>query len=153
MKFPYSTIVCHVTHSICGFPKNLLSFHQPEIFLGQLGDSGIHKWRKLCLQNLLSNQSFQSVAGLTVHCRFQVIISEAFGAVAALVEEKRLAASKKRNLVGKDRLRIGTAVVRHYIEWACTYDVCTEPISDRSKGGFVDLVLRRGREGVQNPKI
>ena len=40
-----------------------------------------------------------------------MIISEAFGAVAALVEEKRLAASKKRNLVGKDRLRIGTAVV------------------------------------------
>ena len=39
---------------------------------------------------------------------------------------------------------------------ACTYDVCPEgeggggPISDQRKGGCVDLVLTRGREGVQN---
>ena len=39
---------------------------------------------------------------------------------------------------------------------ACTYDFCTEgegggcPISDQRKGGCVDLVLTKGREGVQN---
>ena len=39
-----------------------------------------------------------------------------------------------------------------------TYDVCCErggggwPISDERRGGCKDLVLTRGREGVQNPK-
>ena len=40
----------------------------------------------------------------------------------------------------------------------CTNDVCSgrggggQPISDQRKGGCVNLVLTRGREGVQNPE-
>ena len=45
-----------------------------------------------------------------------------------------------------------------YVKGACTYDVCSKGEgggwlnSDQRKGGCVDLVLTRGREGVKNPE-
>ena len=43
-------------------------------------------------------------------------------------------------------------------EGACTYDVCTEEggglaISEHRKGGYMDVVLTRGREGVNYNEI
>ena len=84
--------------------------------------------------------------------------------VAAVPEPERLWEERKHSrdapcaakvsevMLAKERIR------RVSIKGPFTNDVSREgegggwPISDERKGGCVDLVLTRGREGVQNPE-